>query len=72
MHLQAADDGPSLRTRVKMRLGRRPANQRSAASGLLTRAAEALNHASETFAGRRMDASIQKALAGQKIDELKV
>jgi molecular chaperone HscA len=38
----------------------------------ITRAAEALNHASETFAGRRMDASIQKALAGQKIDELKV
>jgi molecular chaperone HscA len=38
----------------------------------IMRAAEALNHASETFAGRRMDASIQKALAGQKIDELKV
>jgi molecular chaperone HscA len=38
----------------------------------ITHTAEALNHASETFAGRRMDASIQKALAGQKIDELKV
>lgn len=38
----------------------------------ITQAMEALNHASETFAGRRMDASIQKALAGQKIDELKV
>ena len=38
----------------------------------ITRAAETLNHASETFAGRRMDVSIRKALAGQKIDELKV
>ena len=38
----------------------------------ITQAMEALNHASETFAGRRMDASIQKALAGQKIDELKI
>lgn len=38
----------------------------------ITTAMEALNHASETFAGRRMDISIQRALAGQKIDELKV
>jgi molecular chaperone HscA len=38
----------------------------------VTAAMEALNHASEPFAARRMDVSIQKALAGQKIDELKV
>ena len=31
---------------------------------------DALNHATETFAARRMDASVQKALAGQHLDTL--
>lgn len=33
-------------------------------------AAEALNHATETFAARRMDASVQQALAGQHLNTL--
>lgn len=33
---------------------------------------EALNHASETFAARRMDASVRQALSGHKLDELKI
>lgn len=35
-------------------------------------AMESLNRASETFASRRMDASIKKALTGHKLDEIKV
>jgi len=38
----------------------------------VTASMEALNHASETFAGRRMDASIKQALTGHKLDEIKV
>jgi molecular chaperone HscA len=38
----------------------------------VTASMEALNHASETFAGRRMDASIKHALTGHKLDEIKV
>lgn len=33
---------------------------------------KALNHASETFAARRMDASVRKALTGHTLDELKL
>ena len=33
---------------------------------------EALNHATEQFAARRMDASIRKSLTGHKLDELKM
>src|SRR3546814_633644 len=33
-------------------------------------AAEALNHASQTFAARRMDASVKRALAGKKLNSL--
>ena len=33
----------------------------------IKRAAEALNRATEPFAARRMDASVRRALAGQKI-----
>ncbi|WP_434151918.1 Fe-S protein assembly chaperone HscA [Methylocaldum gracile subsp. desertum] len=36
----------------------------------IKRAADALNQASTEFAGRRMDHSIKKALAGQKLEEL--
>jgi molecular chaperone HscA len=39
---------------------------------VITAAMEALNRTSETFAGRRMDASIKRALTGQKLDEIKV
>lgn len=38
----------------------------------ITASMEALNHASETFAGRRMDVSIKQALTGHKLDEIKV
>ena len=36
----------------------------------ITQISEALNHATDTFASRRMDSSVQQALAGQKLHEL--
>jgi molecular chaperone HscA len=36
----------------------------------IKKAIEALNHATEEFAGRRMDAGVKRALAGQKIESL--
>jgi molecular chaperone HscA len=47
---------------------------RSAIAGnehrLITQALEKLNHATESFAARRMNASVQKALTGHKLEEL--
>ena len=49
---------------------------RTSASGTDSKAVhngiEALNHATEEFAARRMDASVRKALSGQKLDSLKL
>ena len=36
----------------------------------IKKAVEALNHATETFAARRMDEGIRRALAGRKISSL--
>lgn len=36
----------------------------------IKRATETLNHATESFAARRMDATLQKALAGHKLEEI--
>jgi len=41
-------------------------------SHAINTAAEALNHATEAFAARRMDASIKQAFAGQNLDTLKL
>jgi molecular chaperone HscA len=41
-------------------------------SQAIHQAAEALNHATETFAARRMDASIKRALAGKKLNSLEI
>ena len=38
----------------------------------IIRAVEALNHATENFAGRRMDASIKQAFAGQDLNKLEL
>ena len=38
----------------------------------ITQAVEALNHATENFAGRRMDASIKQAFAGQDLNKLEL
>lgn len=38
----------------------------------IKQSSDALNHATETFAARRMDASVQKALAGQHLDSLEL
>jgi molecular chaperone HscA len=43
-----------------------------ASSDAIRNATEALNHATETFAAKRMDASVQKALAGKKLDSLEM
>jgi molecular chaperone HscA len=49
---------------------------RNTATGDVTpaikREMEALNHASETFAARRMDASVKRALTGHTLDELRL
>lgn len=41
-------------------------------SQAVNRATEALNHATEAFAAKRMDASVQKALAGKNLDSLEL
>ena len=41
-------------------------------SQAVKQASDALNHATETFAARRMDASVQKALAGKNLDSLEL
>ncbi|HZV61118.1 MAG TPA: Fe-S protein assembly chaperone HscA [Methylophilaceae bacterium] len=41
-------------------------------SHAIHKAAEALNHATETFAARRMDASVKRALAGKKLNSLEI
>ncbi len=41
-------------------------------SQAVKQATEALNHATEAFAARRMDASVQKALAGKNLDSLEL
>lgn len=38
----------------------------------IKQSSDALNHATETFAARRMDASVQRALAGQHLDSLEL
>ena len=38
----------------------------------ISKAADALNHATETFAARRMDASVKQALAGQNLNTLEL
>jgi molecular chaperone HscA len=38
----------------------------------ITKAVDALNHATETFAARRMDASVKQALAGQNLNSLEL
>ena len=41
-------------------------------STAIHKAVDALNHATEAFAAKRMDASVRKALAGQALDKLKL
>ncbi|WP_029146584.1 Fe-S protein assembly chaperone HscA [Methylophilus sp. 5] len=41
-------------------------------SHAVKQASEALNHATEAFAAKRMDASVQKALAGKNLDSLEL
>ena len=41
-------------------------------SAAINQGSDALNHATEVFAARRMDASVQKALAGKNLDSLEL
>jgi molecular chaperone HscA len=41
-------------------------------SSAIHKAVDLLNHATESFAAKRMDASVRKALAGQELDKLKL
>lgn len=41
-------------------------------SHAINQGTDALNHATETFAAKRMDASVQKALAGKNLDSLEL
>ncbi|MEL0027646.1 MAG: Hsp70 family protein, partial [Perlucidibaca sp.] len=66
-------DGALLPAHEQERLRAQIDSLRAAAAGhdaeAITRASEALNHASEDFAARRMDAGIQQAMAGKTLEQ---
>jgi molecular chaperone HscA len=68
------DGDALLNAEERLALETRMAALREMAAGqdsrAITQGIEALNRASETFAARRMDASVKQALAGHKLDEL--
>jgi molecular chaperone HscA len=65
-HLLKAGEGDAIASRIEQ--------LRAAIAGddhrRVTQAVETLNHATESFAARRMDASVNKALSGHKLEEL--
>ena len=68
------EDGSLLEARERESIGIRMEQLRGALEGeeqgRITHAVEALNHATESFAARRMNASVQKALTGHRLEEL--
>lgn len=69
-------DGDLLNTNERAELDAAIASLRATADGQDSRAIkiqlEAFNRASNEFASRRMDKSIRQALAGQRIDDLRI
>lgn len=60
------------RTDIQARMDKLQALLQGNDSQAIHEAAEALNRASETFAARRMDASVKRALAGKKLNSLEM
>ena len=72
-----AEDGDQLltaeeRATIQTHLDALLALCQSTDSQAVKQATEALNHATEAFAAKRMDASVQKALAGKNLDSLEL
>jgi len=65
-HLLKAGEGEAIAAKIeKLRVAIAGDDHR-----IVTQALETLNHATESFAARRMDASVNKALTGHKLEEL--
>jgi molecular chaperone HscA len=72
-----AEDGETLlsadeRRQIKTHIDALVAVCQGDDSHAVNQATEALNHATEAFAAKRMDASVQKALAGKNLDSLEL
>jgi len=65
-HLLSADEKASIEAQVNALEATRHGNEKDS----IIQAVEALNHATENFAARRMDASVKKAFAGQDLNTL--
>jgi molecular chaperone HscA len=72
-----AEDGDTLlnadeRQQIQAHIDALLALCQSTDSHAIKQGTDALNHATETFAAKRMDASVQKALAGKNLDSLEL
>jgi molecular chaperone HscA len=67
-HLLSADEKASIEAQVNALESRRHGNDKDS----IIQAVEALNHSTENFAARRMDASVKKAFAGQDLNTLEL
>lgn len=72
-----AEDGDTLlsadeRQQIQTHIDALRALCQSTDSHAVKQASDALNHATEDFAAKRMDASVQKALAGKNLDSLEL
>lgn len=72
-----AEDGDTLlnadeRQQIESRIDALLALCQGTDSHAVKQASDALNHATEDFAAKRMDASVQKALAGKNLDSLEL
>jgi molecular chaperone HscA len=67
-HLLSADEKASIEAQVNALEATRHGNEKDS----IIQAVEALNHATENFAARRMDASVKQAFAGQDLNKLEL
>jgi molecular chaperone HscA len=67
-HLLSADEKASIEAQVNALEATRHGNDKDS----IIQAVEALNHATENFAARRMDASVKQAFAGQDLNKLEL
>lgn len=63
---------PEERSTIEAQMGNLRTLAQGADSHAIHQATEALNHATETFAARRMDASISKSFAGKNLNTLEI
>ena len=67
-HLLSPDEKTAIETQVQALKVTSQGNDKDS----IIQAVEALNHATESFAGRRMDASVKQAFAGQDLNKLEL